>query len=89
MCNVFKFSAFNTMPQPNAYDCGVFALACATDLAQRRDPVVSEWNTEGSAMRMHLIVWKGPCFTISDKKRSGGFRSGVCRLPNHNKDLAM
>ena len=54
-CKVFKFDVLNTMPQPNAHDCGVFALACATDLAHGHDPVLSEWNIEGNTMRMHLL----------------------------------
>ena len=52
-CKVMKFDVMNTMPQPNAWDCGVFALVCATDLAHGRDPVLSEWKLED--MRRHLV----------------------------------
>ena len=30
----------NVVAQPNSYDCGVYALACATELAHGFDPVV-------------------------------------------------
>lgn len=103
MCNVFKFDVLNTMPQPNAHDCGMFALACATDLAHGCDTVLSEWNIEGNAMRMHLIecLERGHIspFPIKKKRRIPLGRRVhrtieehiycICRLPNHNKDLAM
>ena len=104
MCNVFKFDVLNTMPpQPNAHNCGMFALACATDLAHGRDPVLSEWNIEGNVMRMHLIecLERGHIspFPIKKKRRIPLGRRVhrtieeriycMCQLPNHNKDLAM
>ena len=54
-CKLFKFDVLNTVPQPNAHDCGVFALAaCATDIAHGRDPVLSVWDSV--SMRRHNIV---------------------------------
>lgn len=101
-CNVVKFDIMNTMPQPNSYDCGLFALACATDLAHELDPVLSEWNIEG--MRMHLVecLEKGHLspFPVKKNRRIPLGRHVhqtveekilycICRLPNHNKVLAM
>ena len=40
------------MPQPNAWDCGVFTMACATDITHDRDPVLSQWDS--THMRKHL-----------------------------------
>ena len=102
-CKVFKFDVLNTMPQPNAHDCGVFALACATDLAHGHDPVLSEWNIEGNTMRMHLLecLERGHVSPFPTKKKRRiplGRRVHrtieeriycICRLPNLNKDLAM
>ena len=39
--------------QPNSDDCGIFPLACATELACGHDPVLCSWNVE--LMRSHLI----------------------------------
>ena len=52
---LFKFDVLNTMAQPNAHDCGMFALACATDLAHGCDPVLSEWDLDDNTMRKHLV----------------------------------
>ena len=37
----------------DGFDCGVFALACATELAFGCDPVLCEWDVKN--MRHHLI----------------------------------
>lgn len=42
-------------PTGNLYDCGIFALAYATELVHDRDPLLCNW--ECRAMRKHLI----PC----------------------------
>ena len=99
-CKVMKFDVMNTMSQPNAWDCGVFALACATDLAHGRDPVLSEWKLED--MRRHLVecLEKGHVSPFPTKKKrriplgSRVRRSTderiycTCRMPN-DKNLSM
>ena len=52
-CESVKFDVMNTEKQPNGFDCGVFALACATELAFGCDPVLREWDVKN--MRPHLI----------------------------------
>lgn len=39
----------NIQRQPNNSDCGVFALACATELVHNKDPV------DVSKMKQHII----------------------------------
>ena len=34
----------NIQRQPNSHDCGLFALACATELVQQLDPTVCSWD---------------------------------------------
>ena len=60
ICSFFKctydtlrFDVMNVQAQPNGYDCGVYAIACATELAYGYDPVVSVWKDE--VMRNHLL----------------------------------
>ena len=99
----FKCDVLNTMVQPNAHDCGVFALACATDLAHGHDPVLSEWDLDHNTMRKHLVECLGrghiSPFPVKKTRRipleSRVHRTFedqiycVCLSPNHNKDLAM
>ena len=42
----------NIQRQPNASDCGVFAVDVATELVHGKDPVLSFWDV--SRMRGHL-----------------------------------
>ena len=53
-CDILHFDLVNIKPQPNGSDCGVFALACATELAHGLDPALCSW--ECSSMRSHLMV---------------------------------
>ena len=94
------FDLMNIQTQPNANDCGVFAIACATELVHGCDPVLCNW--EILKMRQHLLISleKGyldrfPC----TKKRRVPFGSRVrksvkevlycsCRMPN-DKSKAM
>ena len=50
--NSQKDSLANVETQRNSYDCGVHAIANATELALGRDPVVCRWD--GGRMREHL-----------------------------------
>ncbi len=34
----FRFDVINIMPQPNSYDCGIFAIANATELLHGKNP---------------------------------------------------
>ena len=45
--------SINIQRQPNSRDCGLFAIAVAIELAQRRDPRLCYWDV--SQMRHHLI----------------------------------
>ena len=42
----------NLMPQPNGCDCGIFVIACGTELVYGHDPAPCYWNV--SLMRQHL-----------------------------------
>ncbi len=61
VCSFFKchstdrlhFDVVNVQRQSNDYDCGVFAIAFAAELAFGRDPASSTWNT--ATMRCHLL----------------------------------
>ena len=39
--------------QPNGCDCGVFAIANATELAFGKDPLLCRYDTEG--MQIHFL----------------------------------
>ena len=42
------------MNKPNLNDCGLFALACATELVHGCDPVLCSFNN--ASMRPHLMA---------------------------------
>ena len=48
-----EFKLVNVQRQPNSSDCGLFAIANATELAHGRDPLLCTWNT--CQMREHLF----------------------------------
>lgn len=48
-----RISFMDVEKQTNAYDCGVFAIAYATELVHGGDPVAWEWDI--TTMRRHLI----------------------------------
>ena len=48
-----RFDFMNIQQQTNAYDCGIYAIACATELALGFDPVLCSWDCEH--MREHLL----------------------------------
>ena len=48
-----RFDLVNIMLQPNGSDCGVFSIACATELAHGFDPALYYWECE--ALRGHLL----------------------------------
>ena len=94
------FDIMNVEKQPNSFDCGIYALAFATELVFGQDPALCEFKAE--EMRSHLIQCfekqKIECFprrgtrTIRLGKR---VRKSVsvdifcsCRLPN-NPSLPM
>ena len=51
--DVLRLDLMNVVPQPNANDCGIHAVAYATELAYGADPVVCSWDMPN--MRQHLI----------------------------------
>lgn len=60
VCTFFKvstkyltFNVVDMMGQKNSYDCGLFAIAVATDIIHGRNPGKSRWSTPD--MRPHLI----------------------------------
>ena len=85
--------------QPNLHDCGVYAIAIATELAQGRDPVLCVWKME--EMRKHLIFClengQFSQFPLLKKRGTlgGHVRTSipvsiqciVCRMPNKNKPM--
>ena len=50
--NSVRIHLANIQRQPNASDCGLFAIACATELANKKDPTHCWWNVH--QMRQHL-----------------------------------
>lgn len=52
-CDILTLRMPNIQRQPNSFDCGVFAIATATELALGKDPRLCYWDT--TRMRIHLI----------------------------------
>ena len=53
-CDRLHFNIMNVQRQTNSSDCGLFAIANATELALGKDPQLSVWDT--SQMRSHLFT---------------------------------
>ena len=108
ICSFFKsssdsihFDLMNIQSQLNGSDCGLFALACATELAYGKDPVLCRWDC--SMMRPHLIkcLEQGKMieFPTDGRRRVPlGMRIRksttetiycTCRMPNVDKQRAM
>ena len=49
-----QFDMINIEGQRNTFDCGVLAIASATELAHGQDPVLCSWDTS-RVMRDHLL----------------------------------
>ena len=93
-CDVYTFDIMNIQTQTNTSDCGLFSIACATELVEGHDPVVCHWDQ--AKMRPHLmkclVEGKMVRFPCSKQRRIGlGQRVRksekeqlycVCRLPN-------
>ena len=47
-----KLDVMNIMSQPDSSSCGLFAIACATDLFHKLDPTLSQYDV--GQMRYHL-----------------------------------
>ena len=48
-----RFDIMNVSPQTNAHDCGVYAIAFATELTYCADPITCNWDV--GQMRSHLL----------------------------------
>lgn len=91
------FRIMNTLKQTNDYDCGLFAIACATELAFHKDPVKAHWDVQN--MRNHLqdclSNGKLSCFPQMRERRvpsRNRYRNAVtedlfciCMTPNDRK----
>ena len=95
------FELMNIQMQANYNDCGLYAIACATEIVQERDPCKASFVA--SSMREHIIK----CFEDREMKafpkrreRRVGFGGRVreslntniycyCRMPNFDKTMAM
>lgn len=53
--DVIFLDSMNIQLQPNNNNCGLFALACATELVHKCDPVLCNWDNI-LKMRQHLLV---------------------------------
>ena len=98
--NEFTFDIANTQHQTNSSDCGLFAIAFATELVHSQSPVLCEFNT--SMMRNHLLIClQNGVFTRFPLKKvrrvpmGSKVRKSIkeliycsCRMPN-DKKLSM
>ena len=93
------FSVMNVMAQPNDYDCGLFAVAIATALANNTDPCCCTWDVK--QMRLHLLssFQVGSLSQFPHKRRRVPLGGKVlksipeniycaCRMP-YDKDIDM
>ena len=91
----------NIQRQPNNSDCGLFSIACATEVAFSRDPTLCYWDV--GLMRGHLAscLEKGKMevFPLQKPRRQPVgrvFKKNllekiycICRMPNYDRDIPM
>ena len=98
-CSSMRFDLMNTQIQENVNDCGLFAIAYATELVFGHDPCVTNFKTE--VMRSHLIkcLKNHKMESFPKRRRTIGFGENIrksriekiycyCHMPN-DKKLAM
>lgn len=89
------FEIMNVMRQQNSYDCGIYALACATELIYDKDPTLCQWDTQRMRKHLETCLERGlmTCFPSSPSKKRVRLGSLVrkvlrekifciCRQPN-------
>ena len=98
---VVRFELMNIQMQENLNDCGLYAIACATELVYKRDPCRAHF--QANKLRSHLIEClekaKIVPFPLKRERRiglAGRIRKSVqenvyccCWIPNYDKKLAM
>ena len=67
------FDVMNVEQQQNTHDCGIYAIAFATELAYGHDPVLHKF--EAGEMRSHLL------HCLEKKKMERYFSSGTRNIP--------
>ena len=91
-----QFDIMNVLPQLNSHDCGLYAIAFATELSFGYDPVLCDLVTEAAAMRLHLTrcfergeMERFPCNDTRSVQFGRRVRKSLgvdiycsCRLPN-------
>ena len=91
------FDIIDIQSQPNSSDCGLFAIACATELVEGFDPATCHWSC--SQMRSHLMqglvegkLKRFPCtkkrrvpFGRRVRKSEKKLIYCICRMPNDKK----
>lgn len=85
-----KFLMADIYKQPNCSDCGLFAIACATELAHAKNPQICTWDV--CQMRPHLAMClesgRMQRFPIIKQRRLHASKIitesvyCVCRMPN-------
>ena len=95
--DTLRFEIMNIQVQNNSYDCGLFAVACATSIVHGVDPVLCQWDR--SKMREHLIcsfenkeltpfpITKERRVPLGRRVRSSDVEElfCICRMPNFDK----
>ena len=67
--NAVLFDIMNIQPQCNQHDCGLFALACATELVHGCDPTVCHWDVPKMIHHLLCCLEKGKIDRFPIKKR--------------------
>ena len=71
MQNKITFQMINIQRQPNKRDCGLFAIAVATELANGRDPVLCYWDVTAMRSNLSSFLQAGvlSCFPLAKPRR--------------------
>lgn len=98
--DLYRFDVMNVQSQKNGSDCGIFAIAYATQLAYGHDPIQCQWKV--GVMRNHLLkcfekqmitpfpLEKERRITMGNRVRKSHEENihCTCRMPN-DKNLEM
>ena len=73
--NVLKVKFADIQMQRNSYDCGLYAIANATALANGRYPAQESYNNQSTTMRRHLIGCIENKFLLPFPTHNTGYKS--------------
>ena len=81
--DILNFEIMNVMKQQNLYDCGIYALAFATESANDKEPTLCHWDSQKMRKQLEICFERGvmmrfPTIVVPGRKPQLG--ASVCKI---------